>query len=414
MKYCIYTLGCKVNKYESDSILNRLLLSGEEVTTKLEKADVYILNTCAVTNEAERKSRNVITKFKKLNPKAKIFVLGCASQVHPDMFIEKGVHYVAGTANKMKVIENLTKVKKRKPAVSVIPKEYEDTMISAQTLTRAYIKVQDGCDNFCSYCLIPYIRGRSRSRGIISILNEVGDLPSDIKEIVLVGINLTDYKIDGESALFKLLEELDKCGKRIRLSSIEESILTRKFLLQLKKIKNLCHHFHLSMQSGSTGVLSRMNRKYTSKEFLEVVKNIYDIFPKASITTDVIVGFPGETDDEFSETIKTIKAAEFLYMHIFPYSKREGTVAARMKQVNDDVKKSRAATLEKMNKSLMKKFISKQKNGVVIVEEFIDGYYVGHTANFVKCYIESKKDLLGQVVKVKIKAPYLDGAVAEL
>lgn len=412
MDICIMTLGCKVNKYESDALAYNLALSGHNVFDTLKKADVYIINTCAVTGEAEKKSRQMIARCRKFNPNAKILVCGCASQHSPKSFAEKGVQFVGGVAGKARIANHLgskAKVPRKVPYV------YEDNMMARPSRVRAYIKIQDGCNNFCSYCIIPYLRGRSRSRGIMSILNEAMALPEDVHEIVLTGINVTDYKIDGVPSLYTVIEELDRLGKRIRLSSLEESITSEEFISGLAGLDNFCQHFHLSLQSGCDSVLKRMNRHYTADEFYEAVKLIRKYFPLAGITTDVIVGFPGETDEEFEETKRFIEKVEFASLHIFQYSKREGTVAAKlMKDLPPQVKQKRFEVLNELKKELNLKFIAKNKKGKVLVEEKQGDFYVGYTENYIKCFISSKEDITNKIVDVKIKKTYLDGALCKI
>ena len=239
-------------------------------------------------------------------------------------------------------------------------------------------------------------------------------MPADIKEIVLTGINVTDYKIDGEPALLTVIEKLDTLGKRIRLSSLEESITSEEFIKSLSELKNFCTHFHLSLQSGSDSVLKRMNIRYTADEFYNAVKLIRKYFPLAGITTDVIVGFPGETNEEFEETKAFIEKVEFASLHIFQYSKREGTVAAKMKDLAPEIKQRRFEELNELKKQLNLNFISKNKRGKVLVEEKEGEYYVGYTENYIKCYIPSKQDITNKIVEVKIKKPYLDGAVCKI
>ena len=247
MKVSVLTLGCKVNKYESDALIFELKSRGIDATDNLEEADAYIINTCAVTNEAERKSRQMIERARKFNPNAEIYVMGCASQNRPVQFEDRNVKMIIGTAGKKKIVDE--------PSHSgthlfELPTAYEDDLFSAQSLTRAFIKIQDGCDHFCSYCIIPYLRGRSRSRSLESIVSEVEKLPDDVKEVVLVGIDVSDFKIDGKKGLGKLLQTLDKYGKRLRLSSMEDSLIDEEFLKVLSTLKNFCPHFHLSLQSG--------------------------------------------------------------------------------------------------------------------------------------------------------------------
>ena len=422
MKICVMTLGCKVNKYESDALLYNLSLKGYEVCDCLEKADVYVINTCAVTGEAEKKSRQMIARCKKFNKNANIFICGCASQHNKEQFEEKGVTLVMGTAGKIKISEYIDKlakgdkkIAKTRSKLAHLPKDYEDDLNARQSRTRAYIKIQDGCDNFCSYCIIPYLRGRSRSRGIFSILSEAGKTDENIKEIVLTGINVTDYKIDGQKGLLTLLTELDKIGKRIRLSSMEDTLVDEEFLKGLASLDNFCPHFHLSLQSGSNSVLKRMNRHYTAEQFEESVKLIRKYFPLAGITTDVIVGFAGESDEEFRETYEFCKRVAFSQLHIFQYSVREGTIASKLyKDINGKIKQERSEKLSKLNQVLRENFIKKNKYEEVLFEEQEDGLYVGYTKNYIRTYVKSKQDLKDKIAKVKIKKPFKEGASGKL
>lgn len=424
MKISIMTLGCKVNKYESDALMYNLSLKGYDVTDKLEFADIYVINTCAVTSEAEKKSRQMIARCRKFNNNAKVLICGCASEHNSKQFLDKNVEIVSGVAGKIKISEYIDKLvkndknllKKREKVVK-LPKDYEDDLFAKQTRTRAYLKIQDGCNNFCSYCIIPYLRGRSRSRGIFSILSEASKLDDSIKEIVLTGINVTDYKIDDKPGLLTLLTELDKFGKRLRLSSMEESLVQEEFVKGLSKLNNFCPHFHLSLQSGCDSVLKRMNRHYNTKEFADSVNLIRKYFPLAGITTDVIVGFPDESDDEFQKTYEFIEKIGFSQLHIFQYSNREGTVASKIyKDLPANVKQQRFERLNELNEILMGKFINKNKNNKVevLVEEKIGDLYVGYSKNYIRCYIESKQDLINKVVDVKIKYPFRDGAYAKI
>ena len=411
MKVVAFALGCKVNKYEADSILEDFKQKGYEVSDKLEYADIYILNTCAVTSEAEKKSRQLVSRCKKFNPNAKIYVCGCASQKDISQFENKGVTFVKGNAGKQKMIDE---IEKTGLFLEELPKNYEKMTFSHQNRTRAYIKIQDGCNNFCSYCIIPYLRGRSRSRELEDIIDEAKNLPSDVQEIVVVGINVSDYKIDDKKALINVLEELDKLGKRVRLSSLEDGIIDEEFMIRLAKLKNFCPHFHLSLQSGSDSVLKRMNRHYTSQQFKHSVEIIRKYFPFAGITTDVIVGYPKESEEEFCETLNFVKDVEFSMLHIFQYSHRTGTVASKLEDILPNVKKERAARLEEVNKELQSKFIKENKEQTlsVLIEEEKGGYFIGHSKNFIKCYIKGNKLKIGQIIDVKIEKEYLDGVIA--
>lgn len=422
MKVCVMTLGCKVNKYESDALVYNLELKGHQTTDKLEFADLYVINTCAVTKEAEKKSRQMIARCRKFNPAAKILVCGCASQNNAMQFRDRDVTCISGTAGKIKISKYIDKLMKndkifvKKPSrIQKLPLRYEDDLLAKQTRTRAYIKIQDGCNNFCSYCIIPYLRGRSRSRPIFSIINEVSSLGEQIKEIVLTGINVTDYKIDGKEGLLTLLEELDTFGKRLRLSSIEESIMSESFVQGLTKLSNFCPHFHLSLQSGCDDTLKKMNRHYTSEEFFNTVKLIRKYFPLAGITTDVIVGFPTESEEYFEKSYKFIEKCNFSLLHVFQYSQREGTAASKLyKDLSPSIKQNRSERLLELSKKLHQDFIKRNKFANVLIEEKIDKYFVGYSENYIKCFIESKEDLTGQIVQAKILEPFNDGARAKL
>ncbi len=411
MKIVVYTLGCKVNQYESEGLMFSLKSLGNEVFSEIVPADVYILNSCAVTNEAEKKSRQTIAKFKACNPNAKIYVCGCASQKNSKQFNDiDGVVYVKGTANKLSLIDDFNKTG---VDIDDLPITYNEEFKVEPTKTRAYIKIQDGCNNFCSYCVIPYLRGRSRSRDLMSILKEVDELSKYVKEIVITGIDITDYKIDGERAFSKLIEMLEPYKNiRFRLGSLEQGLIDENFINAMKN-SNICPHFHLSLQSGSDTVLKRMNRKYTTKQYLKSIKLINKNFKNPSITTDVIVGFPQETNKEFEETLRFVKKAGFYNIHIFPYSKRSGTLAEKMPQVDGNIKKERVKKLSLINEKLNEKFIKKAKRfqHQILVEEFDGEYYIGYTENYIKCYIIEKCEI-NEFVNVKIKQKFKDGALA--
>lgn len=410
MKIAVVTLGCKVNKYESDALVFELKKRGYETTDKLEFADAYVVNSCAVTNEAEKKSRQMLERVRKLNPNAKIYVMGCASQNNPEKFVEKGAQFVVGTANKQKILDDLENIGTH---IYDFPKQYEDDLFSAQSLSRAYIKIQDGCNNFCTYCLIPYLRGRSRSRSLESIVDEVSKLPENVKEVVLVGIDVSDFQIDGKKALGTLLKSLDGFGKRLRLSSMEDNLISDEFLKILASLKNFCPHFHLSLQSGCDNVLKKMNRKYTTAQFEESVNKIRKYFPNAGITTDIIVGFPTETDEDFETTMKFVEKIKFSQLHIFPYSKRNGTAASKLyKDLSGNIKTQRLKRLEELGKKLSLDFINQNKTGKVLIEELADGYFEGYTENYIKCFLQGNFEV-GDIVDVKIIKPFKNGALCE-
>lgn len=409
MKFSIITLGCKVNEYESQSMIAQLESTGHQVDEGLVVADYYIINTCAVTNMAERKSRQVIAKIKKLNENAKILVCGCASQNNLEQFKDYDqVVGIIGTHGKHNIIEYL-----EHKGIFDMTEEYTNTMYAKSTLTRQYIKVQDGCNNFCTYCIIPYTRGRSRSRDLNDILEEIK--ASSALEIVITGIDVSDYKINGEKSLITLLEEVNKLGKRFRISSIHCGVLTEEFLIRLSKCENFCPFFHISMQSASNGTLKRMNRHYTIEEYIEVCNNVKRIFPTACISTDIIVGFKGESEDEFAETVLNLNKIPFAFMHIFPYSVRKGTMAERLAgDVASDIVKKRETELKQLSDKFYNKFLTENIGKIhkVLVEEVKDGYSVGYTENYIYTYIEEK--LPNGIYEVVAESVFKDGIKVKL
>lgn len=411
-KVCFLTLGCKVNKYESDCMAKILKQNGYSVTSNFEKADIYVVNTCAVTNEGEKKSRQIFHKIREVNPLAKIIVCGCASEHNLKQFEEKGAFGGIGNVNKetiLSIIQNGGFIKFDQE------KTYERLSNPYISSTRAYIKVQDGCDRFCSYCIIPYLRGRSRSRELNSIIAEAKELANESKEIVLVGIDISDYKINGEPALGKLIYSLKDLPARIRLGSFEANVITKELLDVLKQVPNFAPHFHLSLQSGDTSVLKAMNRKYTAEEFLEKCKLIKTYFPDANITTDIIVGFPTETEEEFENTINFAKTVGFGKIHTFPYSVRSGTVASKMKDLPLSIKKERVAKLTKVSDELEiafnKSMLGKTKK--VLFEDEEDGYMVGFTDNYIKVYVDKEKVESGELADIKLENLYKLGIKGE-
>ena len=410
MKIAVLTLGCKVNKYESDALIFTLQKKGFEATDALEWADAYIINTCAVTNEAERKSRQMIERCRKFNPSAKIYVVGGASQNRPSQFEKKGVVFVQGVAEKLKIIDHLLSEGEK---VYDLPLEYEDDFFSAQTKERAFIKIQDGCNNFCTYCIIPYLRGRSRSREAKSVIAEIEKLPKSVKEVVLVGIDVSSYCDKNGTKLIDLLEALDRFGFRLRLSSMEDNLISEDFVRHLKKLKNFCPHFHLSLQSGCDEVLKKMNRKYRTADFERTVNLIRKYFPLAGITTDVIVGFPTETEENFTETVNFIKKIGFSDLHIFPYSNRKGTVASKMfKDLPKSVKEERAKVLAEIRKKDKIDFIAQNDILEVLIEEEKNGVFFGYSKNYIKCAFVGGCNV-GEIVKARVIKPSLSASICE-
>ena len=339
--------------------------------------------------------------------------MGCAAQNRPEQFADRNVEFVVGTAGKKKLLENL---QNKGQQLFDLPTEYEDDLFSAQTLTRAFIKIQDGCNNFCTYCIIPYLRGRSRSRKMESVIDEVSKLGEDVKEVVLVGVDVCDYRIDGEKGLGVLLQQLDKFGKRLRLSSMEDNLIDEDFMQRLASTKNFCPHFHLSLQSGCDNVLKKMNRKYTTADYEESVKLIRKYFPLAGITTDVIVGFPTETEEDFKQTLEFVERVGFSQVHIFPFSMRDGTVAQKLYKNQDmsgTIKSERVKRLEEVAKRLKANFLAQNKTAKVLIEEKNGEYFEGYSENYIKCFVQG--DLkVGDVVDVKIEKPFKEGVLCSL
>ena len=398
MRAVVFTLGCKVNEAESASIISALDTLGWETDDKLSYADAYILNTCAVTREAERKSRQLIARAKKYNPDAKIFVCGCASEKDKNSFLERGATFVSGARCKQEIVDAVCAYYGFKSVAMPFPK---------QTKTRAFIKIQDGCNNFCSYCIIPYLRGREVSRPIEDILNEIGSIQSP--EIVLNGINISSF----EGGLERLITALKSIDKRIRLGSLECSAITDNLLTALKELKDFAPQFHLSLQSGSSAVLKAMNRHYTREEYLEKCAKIYKYFPDGAITTDIIAGFATETDKDFEESLSIIEEAGFARIHAFAYSPREGTTAYKLKDIPPDIKSERLHALlqaaSKCSEKFISRFLGTQRE--IITEEVEDGYTTGYTDNYIRVYIKGNLTA-GQKLRVKLTEKFKDGVLA--
>lgn len=408
-KAVVFTLGCKVNGYESGSLENGLAAKGYLVSDELGYADLYIINTCAVTAEAEKKSRQAIARARKFNPEAKIIVTGCASEKSPEDFAKKnGVTLVTGAKAKDKILSMLDE---KGTIIDSGADYYEEFLPPKTDRARVYIKVQDGCDNFCSYCIIPYLRGRSRSRRPEKVLEEIRYL--DPVEAVITGIDLSAYDKRGDG-LTGLMRELSAVDCRIRLGSLEVGVITEEFLQSLKGLKDFAEHFHLSLQSGSDKVLKSMNRHYTSAEFLEKCRLIRRFFPDCAITTDVIAGYATEGEAEFEESLQTVREARFSDVHPFPYSRREGTVGAKLPDLPSKVKDERMDRLIAVKRALKDEFIRNHLGTVheMIPEETVDGYTVGYTGNYIRCYVPAPYERAKW--QVRLVEPYLDGVKAEL
>ncbi len=396
----IITLGCKVNQYESEAVEE--IFKDRGFTKEQEGADVYVINTCTVTNMSDRKSRQMISRARKNNPDAIIAVMGCYSQVKPEEVSEiEGVDIVLGSRNKEEVVELCEQMLANKDHIDKFvevsdSKEIEDLQISNQSeMTRAYMKIQDGCNMYCSYCLIPYARGNVVSRDMASIIEESKRLAQNgFKEIVLTGIHVASYGLDFKDedlSLINVIEEVAKVDgiERIRLSSMEPRHITRDFLERMKATGKACDHFHLSLQSGSDKVLKAMNRKYDTSTYKEKVDLIREVFPNAGLTTDIIVGFPTESDEDHRETVEFVKDIKFSKTHLFKYSKREGTRASKMtSQVDGNVKKQRLKDLEQIEEANKKEFLDKQVGKTLSVlfegKSDMEGYKSGYSTNYLR------------------------------
>lgn len=412
----IITLGCKVNQYESEAVEELFLEKGYQRQAR--NADIYVINTCTVTNMSDRKSRQMISRARRDNPDAVIAVMGCYSQVKPEEVAEiNGVDIVLGSRNKESVVELCEDILQNKNVRDKIiapseTKSFEELQISNQTeMTRAYLKIQDGCNMYCSYCLIPYARGNIVSRGIGDIVEETKRLAANgFKEIVLTGIHVSSFgkDFDEDISLIDAIEAVAKVDgiERIRLSSMEPRHISRNFLERMKATGKACDHFHLSLQSGSDDILKAMNRKYDTVIFKQKVNLIREVFPNAGITTDIIVGFPGETEENHKQTMSFVEEIKFSKTHLFKFSPREGTRAAKMgDQINGNIKRERLHDLEKLEEKNRIEFLEKQLDQIlsVLIESKSDfkGYSGGYSTNYLK--VNVKDDIpANTIVDVRI------------
>lgn len=428
-----YTLGCKVNQYETNAMEQQFIKNNYEIVENTEKADIYVINTCTVTNMAERKSRQMLRRVKEINPAAVLVVCGCYAQVAKNE-LEKipEIDIILGINEKNEIVQIVEKYMEEMVEQDKRSQEAEIEDVSKQkkfldfgdvTYTeknRAVVKVQDGCNMFCSYCIIPYARGRIRSRKIESVVSEIEKIAKeDIKEVVITGIHVASYgkDFDNENTskkirLIDLLEAINKIDgiDRIRLSSLEPTIVDEEFATRLSKLDKICDHFHLSLQSGCDETLKRMNRKYTTQIYRDAVATLRRYYPEASFTTDVIVGFPGETDEEFAKTYEFLKEIDFYRLHVFKYSPRRGTVAEKMpNQIDGNKKEERSNKLIEISNNAENKhnrnYIGKTVK--VLFEEFEDGFFKGHTTNYMMVKVagveEQSDKFVNQILDVKIK-----------
>lgn len=418
-KVAFCSLGCKVNQYETNAMAQKFVANGYEIVEFDEYADVYIVNTCTVTNIADRKSRQMLRRAKEINKDATLVACGCYAQVAKEELKKiPEIDLIIGNNEKndiISIIENHIAQKGTEDIVSDVMYKLDYVELGTTTYTektRAVIKIQDGCDRFCSYCLIPYARGHIRSRKIENVIEEIKKVVEEgINEVVITGIHIASYGRDfkGENiGLIDLLEEINKIKglHRIRLGSIEPTIITEEFVKRLSKLDKICDHFHLSLQSGCTETLKRMNRRYTTEEFKEVTKRLRTKFPNAALTTDIIVGFPGETEEEFNMTYEFLKEIAFYKMHVFKYSQRKGTKAAVMpNQIDGKVKEERSKKLIELSNeneyNYNKKYIGREVE--VLFEEREGEYSKGHTTNYIVVkHKTDKDDLINKIAKVRV------------
>ena len=428
-----YTLGCKVNQYETNAMEQQFIKNNYEIVENTQKADIYVINTCTVTNMADRKSRQMLRRVKEINPSAVLVVCGCYAQVAKNELEQiPEIDIILGINEKneiVQIVENymgkMAEQDKRSQEAEIddVSKQKEFLDFGDVTYTeknRAVVKVQDGCNMFCSYCIIPYARGRIRSRKIESVVSEIKKIAKEeIKEVVITGIHVASYgkDFDNENTskkirLIDLLEAINKIDgiDRIRLSSLEPTIVDEEFATRLSKLDKICDHFHLSLQSGCDETLKRMNRKYTTQIYRDAVATLRKYYPEASFTTDVIVGFPGETDEEFAKTYEFLKEIDFYRLHVFKYSPRRGTVAEKMpNQIDGNKKEERSNKLIELSNSTENKHNQSYigKTVKVLFEEFEDGFFKGHTTNYMMVKVAGEEEqsdkFVNKILDVKIK-----------
>lgn len=431
MKVAFHTLGCKVNQYETEALKEQFGERGFDIVGEEDFADVYVINTCTVTHMADRKSRQYIRKMKRVNSEAVVAVTGCYAQVSPEEVSKiEGVNLVVGTNEKQNLPEYVESFIREASGLSCHVKAYEDLteykssgiITSMESRTRAYIKIQEGCNRFCSYCIIPYARGKVRSRDMDEIMTEArGLIEKGFKEIILTGINTalygTDMDIGGIEPLIRELNAIDG-DFRIRLSSLEPTVINKDYVAVLLKYEKLCPHLHLSIQSGSDNVLALMNRKYSRQDYLDIVKVLTDFDPLYGITTDIIAGFPGESEEDFEDSLRIIDEAGYCKVHAFKYSKRAGTKAAAMDcQIPENIKTERSHRLGEKANEAASAFYDRCKGSVrrALLEEMTEeGLITGYTDNYVKVYAEGNENMLGKFCDIRLIAEYKDGMKGEL
>lgn len=428
-RVAFYTLGCKTNQYDTQSMVEQFISRGYSIVDFDNVADVYVINTCTVTSIADKKSRQAVKKALSKNDSAVIAMVGCYPQRNAEETLNlTGVSLIAGTGDRQKIVdlvENSVNVSKINAVTEIGNSlEFEDTSVRGNfERTRAVLKIQDGCDQFCSYCIIPFVRGPVRSRNPDLVLKEAKNLvDAGYKEIVLTGIHIASYGDDESFDLIGLLKEVNNLPdiERIRLGSLDPKILTGKFIGQIQSIEKLCHHFHISLQSGSDNILKSMNRNYTSAEYVERISALRAIFPDVAVTTDIMVGFPGESETDFLQTCQLVENVKFSRIHVFKYSARENTMAASFEgKIPQKIKDERSAKLIRLGNELACSFVADFVNTrqVVIVEDKIvyrEGWYEGYTGNYIKVLMKGEESLIGKSVIVNIVGSEDTNLVGEL
>ena len=415
--------GCKVNQYETNAMKQKFIDNGYKIVNFEEIADIYIVNTCTVTNMADRKSRQILRRPKQINPNSLLVIVGCYVQVgKKELEKIEEIDLILGNNEKNNIVEYVEKYKEKQSIVSDInnQKEYKDFGDTTYTeKVRAFIKVQDGCNNFCSYCIIPYARGRVRSRKIENVVSEITDIAKKgIKEVVITGIHIASYGIDFDNkiGLIDLLEKINKIDgiERIRLGSLEPKLITEQFIEKLSKLEKICDQFHMSLQSGCDETLKRMNRKYTTQDFEKGVKILRNAYPNSLLTADIIVGFPGETEEEFNTTYDFLKKIGFYKIHTFKYSKRKGTVAEKMpNQISSQLQEERSKKIIELSNEMQNSYNSSYvgKKVKVLFEEKEGEEYKGHTSNYMLIRVKAEENLENEIKVVQIENNRLIGKI---
>ena len=415
-KIAFITLGCKVNLYDTEAMAELFTEKGYEVVDFEEYADVYLINTCTVTNLGDKKSRQMIRRAKRINPNSVVVATGCYAQVASEEVAKiEGINIVIGTKNRSEIVETVENYVAENGVVNNVSdimgeKEFEPLQISRLTnRTRAYIKIQEGCNRYCTYCIIPYARGPIRSRKPEEVIEEVKKLAENgFKEVVLTGIHVASYGLDlGNITLADIIEKVHSVDgiERIRFSSMEPLAIDNEFVARMSKLPKVCDHYHLSLQSGCNRTLKRMNRKYNAEQYAEACERLRNAFPNVAITTDIIVGFPDETEEDFKESLAFVERMKLDKIHTFPYSPKKGTPAAKMKnQISGDVKSQRSkemiALSDKMNIDFLNNNIG--KTVPVLFEDMENGFWQGHTTNYIKVLAKSDENLNNKIVDVKL------------